>query len=88
MADQDGNNVNETETIEPCDNPRISQLEMAPYRVPYQLDGGELVVDSAGVEMLDAPWEETGSFWCLNCDQEILGEEDAVAHLRGEEVEE
>lgn len=81
-------NADEVQTIEPCDDPYISQLEYAPHRVPYFLtDDGELRVDSAGVELLDAPWEETDSYWCHNCDTEIEGEENAIAHLRGEEVE-
>lgn len=73
----------ETPDVEPCDDPHISQLVYAPYRVPYVLnDDGELRVESAGVEMLDAEWNETDSWWCHNCDTEIEGKEAAVEHLR------
>ena len=65
------------------DYPLLLRLEYAPYHVSYILDeDGEIQVEGTHSEMLDAPWEETDSFWCRECDAEIAGEEAAIEHLR------
>lgn len=66
---------------ETCDNPIINRLEYPMANVEVELVNGDFQ-PTGHTEILDAPWKETESYWCVSCDTELDSKEKAIEHLK------
>lgn len=65
-----------------CEDPSISRLDHAPAHTNLILKDGYLE-EYGSSEILDAPWDESESYWCTSCDTEMNGYQVALAHAHG-----
>lgn len=68
-----------------CDEPRMTQLSYAPYKVSLELHEGELRPDGHS-DLIDAPWEDRETYWCHGCGTEFESEAAAIEHATSDTI--